>query len=136
MIFVDYVSMHQYYGNRQDDSMDYLAQSDDMEQFIRTVTAVCDYKGQKRGRKNINISFDEWNVWFHSKAQEKDTVQNHPWQSRHLICWRISIIWKMHWMVGLMPITLLKHADRVKIACMAQLINVIAPVMAEENGTA
>lgn len=134
--FVDYVSMHQYYGNRQDDSMDYLAQSDDMEQFIRTVTAVCDYiKAKKRGRKNINISFDEWNVWFHSKAQEKDTVQNHPWQQApHLL----EDIYNMEdaLMVGLMLITLLKHADRVKIACMAQLINVIAPVMAEENGTA
>ena len=79
--YVDYVSMHQYYGNRDDDTLDFLAQSDDMEKFIRTVIATCDYvKAKKRGRKNINISFDEWNVWFHSKAQELDITENSPWQ--------------------------------------------------------
>ena len=37
-------------------------------------------------------------------------------------------------MVGLMLITLLKHADRVKVACLAQLVNVIAPIMTENGG--
>ncbi len=39
-------------------------------------------------------------------------------------------------LVGLMLITLLKHADRVKIACLAQLVNVIAPIMTETDGGA
>ena len=39
-------------------------------------------------------------------------------------------------LVGLMLITLLKHADRVKIACLAQLVNVIAPIMTEAGGGA
>lgn len=65
--YVDYISLHQYYGNRENDSSDYLAQSDDMQRFISTVISTCDYvKAKKRSKKDINISFDEWNVWFHS----------------------------------------------------------------------
>lgn len=131
---IDYVSMHQYYGNRENDTLDYLAQSDDMDQFIGTVIAACDYvKAKKRGRKNINISFDEWNVWFHSNAADNDITRNHPWQVAPPM---LEDIYNFEdaLMVGLMLITLLKHADRVKIACMAQLVNVIAPIMTEAGG--
>ena len=62
--YVDYISLHQYYGNAAGDSWDYLALSDDMDDFIRTVTAACDFvKAKKRSKKTINLSFDEWNVW-------------------------------------------------------------------------
>lgn len=131
---VDYVSMHQYYGNRDNDTLDFLACSDDMEEFIRTVVATCDYvKAKKRGRKNINISFDEWNVWFHSNAADDDITQNHPWQVAPPMLEDIYTF-EDALLVGLMLITLLKHADRVKIACLAQLVNVIAPVMTEADG--
>ena len=132
--FVDYVSLHQYYGNRDNDSNDYLAQSDEMDEFIRTVIATCDYvKAKKRGRKNINLSFDEWNVWFHSNAADDDITQNHPWQVAPPMLEDIYTF-EDALMVGLMMITLLKHADRVKIACMAQLVNVIAPIMTDAGG--
>ena len=131
---VDYVSMHQYYGNRDNDSLDFLAQSDDMDEFIRTVIATCDYvKAKKRGRKNINISFDEWNVWFHSNAADDDITQNHPWQTAPPMLEDIYTF-EDALLVGLMLITLLKHADRVKIACIAQLVNVIAPIMTSDTG--
>jgi len=132
--FADYVSLHQYYGNRDNDSNDYLAQSDDMDQFIRTVIATCDYvKAKKRGRKNINLSFDEWNVWYHSNAADDDITRNHPWQTAPPM---LEDVYNFEdaLMVGLMLITLLKHADRVKIACMAQLVNVIAPIMTDAGG--
>lgn len=134
--YVDYISLHQYYGNRDNDSSDYLAQSDDMDRFIRTVVSTCDYvKAKKRGKKDINISFDEWNVWFHSNEEEADIIQNHPWQKApHLLEDRYNFEDAL--MVGLMLITLLKHADRVKIACLAQLVNVIAPIMTEKDGGA
>lgn len=46
---VEYISMHQYYGNDTGDTEDFLAKSDDMERFIRSVTATCDYiKAKKR----------------------------------------------------------------------------------------
>ncbi len=133
---VDYVSMHQYYGNRDGDSADFLACSDDMDEFIRTVIATCDYvKAKKRGRKNINISFDEWNVWFHSNAADDDITENHPWQVAPPMLEDIYTF-EDSLLVGLMLITLLKHADRVKIACLAQLVNVIAPIMTEAGGGA
>ena len=133
---VDYISMHQYYGNTDNDSADFLALSDDMDRFIRSVIAVCDFvKAKKRSKKNINISFDEWNVWFHSGAQDQDIIENHPWQQAPPLLEDIYTF-EDALLVGLMLITLMKHADRVKIACMAQLVNVIAPIMVPENGSA
>lgn len=133
---VDYVSMHQYYGNEAEDTADFLAKSDDMDEFIRSVIATCDYvKAKKRGRKNINISFDEWNVWFHSREVEFDITKNHPWQVAPSILEDIYT-YEDALLVGLMLITMLKHADRVKIACLAQMVNVIAPVMTDKDGGA
>ncbi len=134
--YVDYLSLHTYYGNAAMDSNDYLAKSDDMDDFIRTVVSVCDYvKAKKRSKKQINLSFDEWNVWFHASKEDADTTENHPWQKApHLL--EDHYTFEDALMVGLMMITLLKHADRVKIACLAQLVNVIAPIMTEENGIA
>ena len=131
---IDYVSLHQYYGNKNNDTEDFFALSDDMDQFIRSVIATCDYvKAKKRGKKNINLSFDEWNVWFHSNEADDDIMTNHPWQAappllEDVYTFEDSIL------VGLMLITLMKHADRVKMACMAQLVNVIAPIMTDKNG--
>lgn len=133
---VDYISLHQYYGNRFNDTANFLAQSDDMDHFIKTVVATCDYvKAKKRAKKNINLSFDEWNVWFHANEADDDTMKNRPWQvAPHLL--EDHYDFEDALLVGLMLITLMKHADRVKMACMAQLVNVIAPIMTEENGPA
>ena len=132
--YVDYLSLHQYYGNDRDDTADYLAHADDMAEFIRTVVSVCDYvKAKKRSKKTMYLSFDEWNVWFHSKAEEEDTTQNHPWQQAPRLL-EDHYTFEDALMVGLMLITLLNHADRVKIACLAQLVNVIAPIMTQEKG--
>ncbi len=133
---VDYISLHQYYGNRFNDTANFLAQSDDMDHFIKTVVATCDYvKAKKRAKKNINLSFDEWNVWFHANEADDDTMKNRPWQvAPHLL--EDHYDFEDALLVGLMLITLMKHSDRVKMACMAQLVNVIAPIMTEENGPA
>lgn len=133
---VDYVSLHQYYGNYADDSNDFLAYSDDMDDFIRTVIATCDYvKAKKRGKKNINLSFDEWNVWFHSKEEENDITTNRPWQVAPTLLEDIYTF-EDALLVGLLLITLIRHSDRVKMACMAQLVNVIAPIFTDVNGGA
>ena len=107
-----------------------------MDAFIRTVISTCDFvKAKKRSKKTINLSFDEWNVWFHSKSEEDDITTNHPWQIAPPLL-EDHYNFEDALLVGLMLITLLKHADRVKIACLAQLVNVIAPVMTEKDGTA
>ena len=129
--FVDYISLHQYLGNQEDDLTNYLAQTEGVNDFIETVIAVCDYiKAKKDSSKEIHLSFDEWNVWFHS--HEADQNQE-PWQVAPPILEDVYTF-EDALVVGLFLITLLKHADRVKIACLAQLVNVIAPIMTENGG--
>ena len=133
---VDFISLHQYYGNKANDSNDFLAQSDDMDDFIRTVIATCDYvRAKKRSKKTMYLSFDEWNVWYHSTEADDDITENHPWQVAPPM---LEDIYNFEdaLLVGLMLITLMKHADRVKMACLAQLVNVIAPVMTDAAGGA
>lgn len=134
--YVDYISLHQYYGNQDNDTEDFLAKTQDLERFIHTVTATCDYiKAKKRSRKTLNLSFDEWNVWFHSNAADDDITENHPWQVAPPM---LEDIYNFEdaLLVGLMLITLIRHADRVKMACLAQLVNVIAPIMTDAAGGA
>ena len=130
---VDYLSIHVYYNNYANDIEGFLAKSGDMDRFIRSVAAVCDYvKAKTRRDKTIYLSFDEWNVWFHSIASDKKAA---PWQIappllEDLYTFEDALL------VGAMLITLLRNADRVKIACLAQLVNVIAPIMTETGGRA
>lgn len=128
---VDYISLHSYYGNPEGDSRKFLACSRDMDKFITTVAAVCDVvKQRKRSDKTMMLSFDEWNVWFHSAEQDKKlekwTVA--PPQLEDVYSFEDALV------VGCLLITLLRHADRVKMACLAQLVNVIAPIMTENGG--
>lgn len=128
---IDYLSLHSYYGNLEEDTREYLSQAIAMDQFIQTVLDICDsVKAQKKSDKVINLSFDEWNVWFHSKEQDKEIPK---WQIAPPL---LEDIYNFEdaLVVGNLMITLLKHADRVKIACLAQLVNVIAPIMTETGG--
>lgn len=128
---VDYLSLHTYYGNREDDTANFLARSMDMDAFIRSVISICDYvKAKKRSKKTIHLSFDEWNVWYHSNDADKKLE---PWsiappQLEDIYNFEDALL------VGSMLITLLRHADRVKMACLAQLVNVIAPIMTANGG--
>lgn len=134
--YVDYISMHQYYGNRDNDTADYLAMSMDMEQFIKSVIATCDYvKAKKRSKKTMMLSFDEWNVWYHSNEADDKIKERKPWSIAPPL---LEDIYNFEdaLLVGLMLITLIKHSDRVKMACLAQLVNVIAPIMTDEKGGA
>ncbi|SEO17315.1 alpha-N-arabinofuranosidase [Amphibacillus marinus] len=130
---VDYISLHQYYGNRSNDTANYLAKNHDMDHFIKTVIATCDYiKAKKRSKKTINLSFDEWNVWYHSNDADQKIE---PWsiappQLEDHYNFEDALL------IGSLLITFLQHADRVKMAAMAQLVNVIAPIMTENNGRA
>lgn len=134
--FVDFISMHQYFGNRSNDTANFLAKSLEMDRFIQTVTATCDYiKAKKRSRKDMMLSFDEWNVWFHSVEADNREMAKRPWQTAPALL-EDHYTFEDALVVGCMAITLLKHADRVKMACLAQLVNVIAPIMAEKNGPA
>lgn len=126
---VDYVSLHQYYGNQANDTPSFLAKTLELEEFIYSVICVCDYvKAKKRTKKTVNLSFDEWNVWYHSN--------NVPYERWSYAPPRLEDIYNFEdaLLVGSMMITLLRHCDRIKIACLAQLVNVIAPIFTEDGG--
>ncbi|GFN31154.1 arabinosylfuranosidase ArfA [Paenibacillus xylaniclasticus] len=128
---VEYLSLHQYYGNQENDTPTFLARSLQMEEFIRTVAATCDYmKAKKRSKKKMLLSFDEWNVWYHSNDADS---KREPWdiappQLEDIYNHEDALV------VGTMLIAMLKHSDRVRMACMAQLVNVIAPIMTSNGG--
>ncbi len=128
---VDYISLHTYYGNPKGDVGAFLAESVGMERFIREVGAACDFvKAKKRGTKDVKLSFDEWNVWFHSGEQDRKLER---WQEAPPL---LEDVYDMTdaLVVGTMLNALLRNADRVKVACLAQLVNVIAPIMTRAGG--
>ena len=128
---VDYLSLHLYLANRDNDTPNFLGGSLEMDSFIHTVAGICDLaQAKKHSNKRLYLSFDEWNVWFHSNERDQKIekwIEAPP---------RLEDVYTMEdaLVVGCMLITLLKNADRVKIACLAQLVNVIAPIMTETGG--
>ena len=133
---VDYISLHRYYGNPTNDTPGFLARTMNMEDFIKTVASICDaVKGQKHSKKTINLSFDEWNVWYHSADQDQSIYKTEPWGTGlHLL--EDVYNFEDALLVGSILMTLIRNSDRVKIACMAQLVNVIGPIMTEDGGRA
>ena len=130
---VDYLSIHQYFGNRCDTTPGYLAQAEAMADYIERIVACCDFvRVRKKETKKIMLSFDEWNVWFHSNASDQESPE---WTVARPL---LEDIYNMEdaLLVGMLLMTLLNHADRVKIACIAQSVNVIAPIMTGKNGRA
>lgn len=128
---VDYISLHNYYGNPNNDTAAYLASAVDMDSFIKQVATICDeIKAEKNSDKTVNLSFDEWNIWFHSNEQDKQIPK---WQVAPPL---LEDIYNLEDAVvlGNLLITLINNSNRVKIACLAQLVNVIAPIMTETGG--
>ncbi len=133
---VEYLSLHTYHRKSGDDLASFLAKSLELNDFIRTAVAACDLiKAKKRSKKTVNLSFDEWNVWYHTTEQDKKIHKEQPWAIAPPILEDIYTL-EDALVVGCMLMTLLKNADRVKIACIAQLVNVIAPIMTENGGKA
>ena len=128
---VDYLSMHQYFDNKDDNARDFLASTVVLDQFISSVVAVCDaVRARKKREKRINLSLDEWNVWYHSNEQDKEIERwsKAPHQLEDVYNFEDALL-----VAGIL-ITILRHADRVKVACLAQLVNVIAPIMTSDTG--
>ena len=131
---IDYVSLHRYYGNPTGDTPGFLARSMDMDEFIHTIASICDaVKGKKHSKKQVNLSFDEWNVWYHSNEQDQEIWKREKWD-RALPLLEDIYNFEDALLVGSMLMTLIRNADRVKIACLAQLVNVIAPIMTRNGG--
>jgi alpha-N-arabinofuranosidase len=134
--YVNGLSLHRYFGNTPEEtggnSEKYVALNLTMDRQIEETLAVCDLvRGHKRSPKQLWLSFDEWNVWYRARGTP-ETENGARKEAPHLL----EEIYNLEdaLLVGGLVNTLLRHADRVKIACLAQLVNVIAPIMTNENG--
>jgi alpha-N-arabinofuranosidase len=128
---VDYVSLHSYYQERKGDRDSFLACAIDMDNFIDAVISTADYvRAKGRHKKRINLSFDEWNVWYQVSSKSDRDWEQAP----RLIEDEYNITDAV--VVGNLLITLLRHADRVSMACLAQLVNAIAAIRSEPGGPA
>ena len=132
---VDGLSLHRYLGNTKDEtggeSSKFLALNLSMEKQIAETLAVCDLvRGHKRSPKKLWLSFDEWNVWY--RARGGDATNGHQQVAPHML----EEVYNLEdaLLVGGLLNSLIRNADRVKIACLAQLINVIAPIMTNAKG--
>jgi alpha-L-arabinofuranosidase len=129
----DYISLHTYLNNYRQDTASFLASPDLMDRFIDEVTALADaVAAKRRSDKRMMLSFDEWNVWYRTRRNRADRVKEG---------WPIAppILEEVYTMEDALAfggacISLLNHADRVKTACLAQLVNAIAPIMTETGG--
>jgi alpha-N-arabinofuranosidase len=132
---IDFISLHTYLNNYQGDTASFLASPDLMDFFIEEVVALADaVAARRRSTKRLMLSFDEWNVWYRTRRTRNDRVKE-GWPLAPPI---LEEIYTMEDALafGGACISLLNHADRVKCACLAQLVNVIAPIMTETAGPA
>ena len=130
----DHISVHTYYDPARFESTEaFLAASLDLDRMIGTVAATADaVAGRKGSRKRISLSVDEWNVWYQTPT-EKFERRGEPFvEAPPLIEDTYTVTDAL--VVGSVLITLLRNADRVKMACLAQLVNVIAPIRTENGG--
>lgn len=129
--YVDAISLHRYFDNTSEtggDSARFLALNLSMEKQIGEVSAVCDYvQGRKRSPKKLWLSFDEWNVWYRARNGSGDRKE-----APHLL----EEIYNLEdaLLVGGLINSLLRNSGRVRVACLAQLVNVIAPIMTNSDG--
>jgi alpha-N-arabinofuranosidase len=132
---VEFISLHTYLNNYAGDTAAFLASSDLMDRFIEEVVAIADaVAARRRSTKRIMLSFDEWNVWYRTRRDRA---------ARVMPDWPIApqILEEVYTMEDALAfggacISLLNHADRVKVGCLAQLVNAIAPIMTEPGGAA
>jgi alpha-L-arabinofuranosidase len=131
---VDGISLHNYYGNTPaltgNDTSRYLAMNLDMERQIHEIAAVCDYvQGVRKSPKRLWLSFDEWNVWYRARGGNFANGQ------RKFAPRLLEEVYNLEdaLLIGGFVNTLLRQAQRVRVGCLAQIVNVIAPLVTNET---
>jgi len=126
--YVDYLSLHFYAGNRDDDTDSYLALARQFEDHLDALAGTLRYvKAKLRSRHDVYLSWDEWNVWY------KDQTMQGGWQEApHLI----EEVYNLEdaLVVAQWLNVFLRRCDVLKMACLAQLVNVIAPILTRPDG--
>ena len=131
---VDFISLHQYFENHEDEVDRFLTVIDKLERFIVEVAAVADaVAAKRRSSKRIMLSLDEWNVWYRARAGEQ--LRGVGWPQAPKLLEEVYNF-EDALVIGGALLTMMNNADRVKSACLAQLVNVIGPIMTETGGPA
>lgn len=118
--YADYIALHTYLGNRSNEYYTFLARTTDVEARIKVTEGLIRETMLKSRRKEpIYIAFDEWNVWYRAGIKE-----------------RLEETYNLEdaLVVALFLNTFVRNAHIVKIANLAQLVNVIAAIRADEKG--
>lgn len=132
---VDAISVHNYYGNTAELSGSstprYLAMNLDMERQIQEIAAVSDHvQAALQSKKKLWLAFDEWNIWYRSRTEAH--MDGHQQVAPRLLEEEYNLEDAL--LVGGFINTLLRQSGRVRVGCLAQLVNVIAPLVTNDDG--
>jgi alpha-N-arabinofuranosidase len=123
---VEYISMHRYVGNEANDTPDFLAVGNSIDEQIESMDSICKAAQRtKRLKKRVYLSFDEWNVWY--RARTGAHMDGRGKFAPHLL----EEIYNLEDALVAAEFlnSFIRHADSVKIANIAQIVNVIAPIL-------
>jgi len=120
----DYLSLHMYVGNPQNDYGDFLASSVELGSRIKTAEGIIDAALSGVRDRQIYIAWDEYNVWYRARGNQE--------RGRRILEEHYNLEDAL--VVATFLNTFVNHAHIVKIANMAQLVNVIAPIFTNDKG--
>ena len=133
---VDYISLHKYFGNSSRDTLNFFGKVEETGRYIQAIGGVIDYvKAKKRAKNDVYICFDEWNVWYHNREEDAKKWRTWDWPEAPPLLEENYNLEDALFIACLLN-EFIRRSDRVKIACVAQLVNVIAPIRAEKGGIA
>ncbi len=124
--YADYISLHRYVGNPACDTSNFLAITNSIDQQIEEMDAVCRFvQARNRSKKRHYLCFDEWNVWYRARGAEHQNGRGSF--APHLIEEEYNLEDAL--VVAGFLNSFIRHADVLKIANIAQIVNVIAPIL-------
>jgi alpha-N-arabinofuranosidase len=124
--YAEYISLHRYVGKTSGDTADFLAVTNSIDRQIEEMDAVCRYvQARNRSKKRYYLCFDEWNVWY--RAREAEHMNGRGSYAPHLIE-EVYNLEDALVVAGFLN-SFIRHADVLKIANIAQVVNVIAPLL-------
>ncbi len=121
----DYVSLHRYVGNAGGDTADFLAVTSSIDRQIEEMDAACRYvQARLRSQKRHYLCFDEWNVWYRTMNPEhtngRGLIAPHLLEEDYDLADALVVAGFLN--------SFIRHADVVRIANLAQIVNAIAPI--------
>ncbi len=124
---IDYISLHTYLGNRDNNFEKFLAAGADIDDRIEVVEGLI--RASQIGRRNtrpISIAFDEWNVWYRTLGGSEYDIGRTGLEEKYNFEDALAM--------GMFLNSFIRHAHIVRMANLAQLVNVIAPIFTNKDG--